>query len=68
MGSDVEAFCCEILNTQYMTKLLFHTDKLENYKDVVDILFNWEKFNNINEIKELNNVHINNAIKEIENK
>lgn len=51
-----------------MTKLLFHTDKLENYKDVVDILFNWEKFNNINEIKELNNVHINNAIKEIENK
>lgn len=66
MGSEIEAFVCEILNTKYMINLLFHADNIEKYKEEVDIIYNWEKFNSIDDIKKINNIHIQKAIQEIE--
>lgn len=61
----METFTCMILNTDYMIKLLFYTDNIENYKEEIEILENWEKYNSVKDIIKLNNRHINKAIKEL---
>lgn len=66
MSSDTEAFLCMVQRTEYISNLLFHSGKLvEKYETEINILFGEEKFRNIKEIVELNNTHINTAIKEL---
>lgn len=66
MKNEIESFMCLLMNTQYLHKLLF-SDKVEKYADVVEILESWEKFSTVDDIKKLNNKHINKAIEEFEN-
>ncbi len=67
MGSDIEAFVCMIFNTNYMIELLYgHPENLEKYANMIEILENWENFKSVEDIKKLNNKHINKAIEEIE--
>lgn len=68
MGNEIEAFACEILHTEYMLNLLFHSDGVEKHKKEIELLENWEKFKSIEEIKQIDNKHIQNAIKELEQK
>lgn len=68
MGNKIESYCCMIQNTKYMTNLLFHSDDIEKYKKEIDILFNWERFKSVEEIKNIDNFHIQKAIEELEEK
>ncbi len=66
MGNEIEAFVCEILHTEYMLNLLFHSDGVDTHKMEIELLENWEKFKGIEEIKQIDNKYIQNAIKELE--
>lgn len=66
MGSEIEAYCCMLLNTKYMRDLLFEPKNLEKHRDIIEILGHDEKFKSIEQIKKINNIHIQNAIKELE--
>lgn len=67
MSNDIERFINLIFMTNYMNNLLFKKDGgVEANKDIVEIL-DWNKFKSVQEIIDLNNQHINNAIKEILN-
>ena len=57
---------CILMYTEYLHNLLF-SDDVEKYGDVVDILENWENYQSIDDVKKINNVHINKAIEELEN-
>lgn len=51
-----------------MNDLLFENeDSVEKNKDIIIALEDWDKFKNVQEIVNLNNKHINNAIKEVLN-
>nr|DAZ39650.1 MAG TPA: hypothetical protein [Caudoviricetes sp.] len=58
--------------TDYMINLLFHNKKdikeLPDVVEAVEIMENFEKFNSIDEVKKVDNIHIQNAIRELENK
>lgn len=72
MGNEIESYLCMLSYTDYMINLLFHNKKdIEELPDVfeaVEIMENFERFNSIDEIKKVDNVHIQRAIKELENK
>ena len=53
MGNEIESYCCMIQNTEYMINLLFHSGNVEKYKEEIDILYNWEQFKSIEEIKKI---------------
>ena len=61
----METFTCMILNTEYMKNLLFNSGNIEKYKTEINIIDNWENYKSVKDIIDLNNEHINNAIKEI---
>lgn len=63
MSSDIETFLCMVQYTEYMNNLIFHSGK--EVKEEITILDSERKFKKIKEIVELNNYHINNAIKEL---
>lgn len=66
MSSDIETFLCMVQYTKYMTNLLFESKESANkYIEEIEILFGEENFKHIKEIVELNNKHINSAIKEL---
>lgn len=70
MGNEIEAYLCMLSYTKYMINLLFHNKKdirmLPDVIEAVEIMSNFEKFKSIDEIKKINNQHIQNAIKELE--
>jgi len=66
MSSDIETFLCMVQYTEYMNNLIFHSGKeVEEFEEEITILNSDRKFKKIKEIVQLNNYHINNAIKEL---
>lgn len=63
MCSDLELF----LNLVYMTSIMtnLQNSNFEEYLKCIELTQDWEKFRNIQDIVELNNVYLNNAIKEL---
>lgn len=63
MCRDIELF----LNLIYMTNVMDNLqDKdFKEYLKCIELTQDWEKFNNIQDIIKLDNMHINDAIKEI---
>ena len=63
MCSDIELF----VNLIYMTNIMSNLqDKnFEEYLECVKVTQDWEKFKNVQEIINLNNKYINEAIKEV---
>ena len=55
-----------------MINLLFHNKKdikeLPDVVEAVEIMQDFEQFNSIDEVKKVDNIHIQNAIKELESK
>ena len=72
MGNEIESYLCMLSYTDYMINLLFHNKKdmkeLPDVVEAVEIMENFEKFNSIDEVKKVDNIHIQNAIRELENK
>lgn len=65
MSSDIERFINLINMTNYMNNLIFtKKENVEKYKDIIETL-DWSRYKDIQEIIELDNTHINNAIKEV---
>lgn len=65
MSSDVERFINLINMTDYIKDLVFSKkENIEKYKDVIEML-DWNKYKDVQEVIKLNNMHINNAIKEV---
>ena len=56
----------EQFNNIDMRDLLFEPKNLEKHRDIIEILGHDEKFKSIEQIKKINNIHIQNAIKELE--
>lgn len=68
MSNDIECFINMIFLTEYMNDLLYNDkDGIEKNKDIIYLLQDWNKYKNAQEIIELKNKHINNAIKEVLN-
>lgn len=68
MSNDIECFINMIFLTEYMNDLLYNDkDGIEKNKDIIFLLQDWNKYKNVQEIIELKNKHINNAIKEVLN-
>lgn len=68
MSNDIECFINMIFLTEYMNDLLYNDkDGIEKNKDIIYLLQDWNKYKNVQEIIELKNKHINNAIKEVLN-
>ena len=67
MCTDMELFINLIFLTDYMNNLFFtgNPDNVEKNKDILFALDDWHKYKNVQEIIDLNNKHINNAIKEV---
>lgn len=63
MSSKMETFDCLIYNTKYMMKLW--NENFKEYLECIKLTQDWEKFDKIEDFVNLNNKHINNAIKEI---
>lgn len=63
MCSDIEVF----INLIYMTDIMnnLQDENFEQYLKCVSLTQDWEKFDNIQEIINLNNHYINKAIKEV---
>ncbi len=70
MKNEIESYLCMLSYTNYMINLLFHNKKdikeLPDVVEAVEIMQNFEQFNSIEEIKKVSNIHIQNAIKELE--
>ncbi len=66
MSSDMEQFINLILMTEYMNNLLLGgKNKLRENKDIIIALEDWSKYKDVQELINLNNKHINNAIREV---
>lgn len=63
MCSDIELF----INLIYMTDIMVNLqdENFNNYLECIKLTQDWEKFNNVQDIIDLNNQYINKAIKEI---
>lgn len=59
----METFDCIIYNTKYMHSLFF--DNIDEYLECIKLTQDWEKFDKVEDFVNLDNVHINNAIKEV---
>jgi len=70
MGNEIESYMCILSYTEYMINLLFHNEKdirlLPDVVEAVEIMSNFEKFETIDDIKKVKNIHIKRAIKELE--
>lgn len=65
MSRDVERFMNLIWLTDYIRNLIYaENNSIEKSKDLIEIL-DWCKYKNVQEIIDLNNKHINRAIKEV---
>ena len=66
MENEIESYA------DYMINLLFHNKKdikeLPDVVEAVEIMQDFEQFNSIDEVKKVDNIHIQNAIRELENK
>ena len=68
MSNDIERYINMIFLTKYMNDLLFENENsVEKNKDIIIVLEDCNKFKSVQEIIDLNNKHINNAIKEVLN-
>lgn len=63
MNNDVERFINLIYMTDFMHDLFTKNNK--QYLECIELTQDWNKFKNIYEVVELNNNHINSAIKEV---
>lgn len=63
MNNDIELFVNLIFMTEYMNKL--QDNNFREYLECANLTDDWSKFKDVNEILNLNNKDINNAIKEI---
>lgn len=56
-------------STKYMNSLLFEDGSLKrpDVIEAIEIMEHFEKFKSIDDIKKVNNIHINRAIEELEN-
>ncbi len=63
MSSKMETFYCIMYNTKYMMKLW--NENLDEYLECIKLTQDWDKFEKVEDFVNLNNKHINNAIKEI---
>lgn len=63
MSSKMETFDCLIYYTKYMMNLW--DENLEEYLECRELTQNWDKFEKVEDFVNLNNKHINNAIKEM---
>lgn len=62
----MEQFINLILMTEYMNNLLLGgKNKLRENKDIIIALEDWSKYKDVQELINLNNKHINNAIREV---
>lgn len=70
MGCEIEQYMCMLADTEYMINLLIHNEKdIATLPDVVEaceIMEYFERFKSIEDIKKVDNIHIQNAIKELE--
>ena len=70
MENEIESYLCMLSYADYMINLLFHNKKdikeLPDVVEAVEIMQDFEQFNSIDEVKKLDNIHIQNAIKELE--
>ena len=70
MGNEIESYLCMLSYTDYMRDLLLNNKKdikeLPDVVEAVEIMQNFEQFNSIDEVKKVDNIHIQNAIKELE--
>lgn len=66
MSNDIEQFINLIFMTQYMSSLLFKSkESVDKNKEVIILLEKWDNYKSVQDIIDLKNIHINNAIKEI---
>lgn len=63
MNNDVEKFINLIYMTDFMHDLFVKDNK--QYLECIELTQDWNKFKNIYEVIELNDNHINSAIKEV---
>ena len=72
MRNEIESYLLMLSYTDYMINLLFHNKKdikeLPDVVEAVEIMQDFEQFNSIDEVKKVENIHIQNAIKELESK
>lgn len=72
MRNEIESYLLMLSYTDYMINLLFHNKKdikeLPDVVEAVEIMQGFEQFNSIDEVKKVENIHIQNAIKELESK
>lgn len=70
MGTDIEAYMCLLLHTDYMNNLLLYNKKdittILDVAEAVKVMEHFERFETVDEIKKIKNIHIQMAIKEIE--
>ena len=70
MGNKIEQYMCMLADTEYMIILLLHNEKdiatLPDVVEAVEIMEYFERFKSIEDIKKVDNNHIQNAIKELE--
>lgn len=66
MSNDIEIFINLIFMTQYMNSLLLKSNEsVDKNKEVIILLEKWDNYKTIQDIINLKNNHINNAIKEV---
>lgn len=63
MCNDIEFF----VNLIYMTNVMnnLHDKNFDEYLRCIEITQDWERFNNVQEIIDINNFYINSAISEV---
>ena len=70
MENEIESYLCMLSYADYMINLLFHNKKdikeLPDVVEAVEIMQDFEQFNSIDEVKKVDNIHIQNEIKELE--
>lgn len=66
MSNDIERFINLIFMTEYMSNLLFNSKEgVDKNKEIIILLEKWDNYKSVQDIIDLKNTHINNAIKEI---
>lgn len=67
MSSDIERFVNLIGLVSNINDIICGEEKIEEEKkeEIINVLYDWDRYKNIQEIIDLGNEYINNAIKEV---